>query len=377
MPTATTSAEMPTAQKRATQSPWRRLRLVALTIGALAMAFGLWTGLTRLGVRLPASAPAIADFHGAFMISGFLGTLISLERAVALGRPWTYVAPLLSSVGALALLAGVPRLGAAAFICAGAVLLSASAGIAVRQLALFTVVLAVGAACWITGTLLWLLDHPTPAVVGWWLDFLILTIAAERLELSRMVKPPRSSQVTFATVVALLLFGSARGELVQAWTPFTAAGLMGCAAWLIRYDIARRTVRLVGQPRFSGVSILAGHVWLGIAGVVLIAAPPGTTAFSYDAAVHAITIGFVLSMIFGHAPIILPAVTGIRLRYSRLAYLSLALLHASLVVRIGGDLLERPELRTASGVATIAALIGYAATLALASRISRRGDRTL
>src|SRR5581483_6277980 len=88
----------------APRSAWRRLRLVPLAAGALAMALGLWSGLARLGVPLPGGLPALAEHHAALMISGFLGTLISLERAVALGRSWAYAAPVLSSVGFVALL---------------------------------------------------------------------------------------------------------------------------------------------------------------------------------------------------------------------------------------------------------------------------------
>src|SRR5262245_13378823 len=329
---------MPEARLLTARKSARRLRLVPLAIGAAAMAVGIWTGLARLGVALPGGTPALADFHGALMISGFLGTLISLERAVALGRAWPYGAPVLSSLGALALLAGVPHLGALAFILASAVLLSASARIAILQPALFTIVLTTGAACWTAGTAYWLLGHATSAVVGWWLDFLVLTIAAERLELGRLATPPKSSQVTFAAVVLPLLAGAARDELAQSWAPFTAAGLLACAAWLLHHDIARRTIRIAGQPRFSAVSILLGHLWLGVGGLLLLVAPVGSTAFSYDAAVHAITIGFVLSMIFGHAPIILPAVTGLRLRHNNLDYVSLATLTVSVVARIAGYL---------------------------------------
>jgi hypothetical protein len=365
---ATESAGLPGVRKRTAKAYWRRLRFIALAIAALAMALGLWTGLARLGVALPGGVPPIADLHGALMICGFLGTVISLERAVALARPWSYAAPALSSLGALALIAGLPRLGASAFIAASTVLLLASVVIAVRQLALFTVVLAIGAACWSAGTLQWLIGASTPAVVGWWLDFLVLTIAAERLELSRMASPPRSSQITFAGAVLLLLVGSARAELAEAWAPFTAAGLLLCAAWLLHHDIARRTVRLAGQPRFSAVSILAGHLWLAVVGLWLLIAPAGSAAFSYDAAVHAITIGFVLSMVFGHAPIILPAVSGLRVRCTGYAYVPLALLHASVALRLAGDALERPDLRAAGGIVTAIALVGYALTLALASR---------
>jgi succinate-acetate transporter protein len=62
---------------------------------------------------------------------------------------------------------------------------------------------------------------------------------------------------------------------------------------------------------------------------------PGTP--SYDAAVHALGLGFVFSMVFGHAPIIVPAVLRVNVRYHPMFYGPLALLHASLAVRIAGD----------------------------------------
>jgi hypothetical protein len=229
------------------------------------------------------------------------------------------------------------------------------------------VALTVGAACWVIGTFQWLIGEFSPAVTGWWLNFLVLTVAAERLELSRMRDPSRWSQITFVAAILLLLFGSARGELIQSSAPLTAAGLLGCAVWLLHYDIARRTVRLSGQPRFSAVAILTGHAWLGVAGVVLVAAPPGAAAFSYDALVHAIAIGFALSMIFGHAPIILPAVIGIRVQFTRIAYIPLVLLHLSLGLRSTGDFLERVDLRESGAFITLFALALYAATLALSS----------
>ena len=347
---------------------WRRLRLIPLAFGILAMALGLWTGVTRIGLALPQPSTPLAEFHGALMISGFLGTVISLERAVALRHWWAYAAPALASSGVLSLIAGAPSIAAVAFLAASAILLLGSAIIAVHQPATFTVALMIGAASWGIGTLEWMMGYSMPAIAAWWLDFLILTIAAERLELSRIAKPSRSSRLTFAISVALLFAGSARGELAEGFAPFTAAGLLACAAWLLRHDLARRTIRLAGQPRFVACSILAGHAWLGLAGVLFLVAPPGATAFSYDAGVHAITIGFVLSMLFGHAPIILPALIGIRLRYSDFAYVPLALLHASLILRVGSDVFERVDLRAASAMATIAALAVYAGYLAHTSR---------
>ena len=68
-------------------------------------------------------------------------------------------------------------------------------------------------------------------------------------------------------------------------------------------------------------------------------------------------------MIFGHAPITLPAMTGLRITYGGLLYGPLALLHISVALRVIADLFEWSDLRAASGLLTVAALIGYAGTV--------------
>jgi hypothetical protein len=356
------------AGSAAPSAGWRRLRLIPLAVGALSLLAGLWGGLVRLGLPLPGSMPTLSEFHGALMISGFLGTVISLERAVAIKHWWAYVAPALSAVGAVALIAGVPTFAGVVFLLAGIGLTFNSGTVAARQPALFTVILTVGAACWVGGTLVWLSGAPAPQVAGWWLSFLVLTVAAERLELSRLLSPPRSSQVTFVLAIALIIVGAARGELAGATAPFLGLGSLAATAWLVRHDIALRTVRLSGQPRFTAACLLAGYFWLGIAGILLLVAPPGTTVFSYDAVVHAVAIGFILSMIFGHAPIILPAVTGFRVRYNAALYVPLLLLHLSVLLRVAGDLFDSIEVRAMSGPLTIFAFAAYAAILMVTSR---------
>ncbi len=354
-----TLAQLSEGQRR--NRRWHRL--VPLLIAGLAMAVGLWTGLLRLGLALPGASPTLADLHGGLMIAGFLGTVISLERAVALGRGWGYAAPALSAAGALALVFGARYAAALAFIFAGAILFLATASLAVRRFELSIFPLALAVACWMIGTVLWLRGHQMSSVVGWWLNFLILTIAAERLELSRIVRVSRFDQALFLIVVALLLIGAARGELSGLASPFAAVGLIGLAIWLLRHDVARRIVSQPGQARFFACSVVAGQFWLAVAGLLLLLAPAAGGGFTYDAVVHAIAIGFVISMIFGHATIILPAVTGLRIGFHRAAYGALALLHVSVVARVAADLSEWPDLRAASGILTIAALVAYALTV--------------
>ena len=87
-----------------------RLRYPLLLIALLTLLAAVWAGLLRIGWVFAGSASLIAA-HGPLMVCGFLGTLIGLERAVALaqlGRRWTYAAPLLSALGALTSLFGLP-----------------------------------------------------------------------------------------------------------------------------------------------------------------------------------------------------------------------------------------------------------------------------
>jgi hypothetical protein len=74
---------------------------------------------------------------------------------------------------------------------------------------------------------------------------------------------------------------------------------------------------------------------------------------AYDAALHAFFIGFVFSMVFGHAPVILPAVLRVRYPYHPVLYAPLVLLHASLALRV----LVSPPLGAWGNAAAIALFI--------------------
>lgn len=312
-------------------------RLPLLILGFIALFTGVGAGLARLGWHMPQVAASSAAVHGALMVCGFFGVVIALERAVAIARLWAYLGPLLAGLGTAGVVHGRADLAFWPYLAASLVLLVASLDIVRRQPALFTVTIALGAGSWTVGNILWAAGLPAPIVVPWWLAFLILTIAGERLELSRFLQPSRAAQRQFGIVLVLTIAGLA--GIALRWGPLVfGAGLLALAAWLLRNDIARRTVKQRGLTRFIAVCLLSGYAWLVVGALVLLGAgelAPG--ARSYDAVMHALGMGFVFSMVFGHAPIIFPAVLRVAVPYHPVFYLPLALLHASLALRLGGD----------------------------------------
>jgi hypothetical protein len=353
---------------------WRRVRFIPLAAGAGALIWGLQMGLIRLGWDLPGSAGAA--LHGPLMICGFLGTLISLERAVAVGRSWAYAAPAACAAGAVALATGHETWAHAAILLASLWLTMISIWLCLRMPALFAGLLAIGAATWVVGVILWALGHPMTVTAGWWLTFLVLTITAERVELSRVMRPPWWTTIVLTLGAGLVLLGAARGELAQSTGYAMGAGLLIMTLSLLRFDVARITIRQRRRVRFSAVCMFTGYFWLATAGLGLALGLQASWIHGYDAAVHAIGIGFVLSMVFAHAPIILPAVAGVRLAYTALLYAPLTILHASLVARIAGDLLESFAARKAGGLLTAVAIATYAIVL-LAATVWPRERRSI
>lgn len=349
-------------------------RLPLLMLGMLSLLGGVLAGLARLGWTVPDTAVAAAGGHGALMISSFLGTVISLERAVALGRGWAYLSPAAAGLGGIALLAGAPAvLPQTLSIAAAALLVAASVQVLRRLVAPFTLVLAIGALCWLVGNLAWLGAGSIAVAVPWWLAFLVLTIAGERLELTRFLPTPAAAQKLFFVIVAAILAGSVIGFRSQAaGLALFAAGLLALALWLLRYDLARRNVRQQGLTRFIAICLLSGYGWLVFAGVLGIAGGflPGHPW--RDATLHAVGLGFVFSMIFGHAPIIFPAVVRVKIPYAPVFYLPLLALHASLALRIYGSLGEDYSLRHEGGLVNAIALLLFIATM-IASVV--RGSR--
>jgi hypothetical protein len=345
-----------------------RTRVPFVALGLLALLAGLWAGLVRLGWNHVPLLQTLPGAHGPLMVAGFVGTLISLERAVALGKRWTYAAPLFSGVGALLLLVNLPVPFGQLSITLGSLMLVAIFLVIMRrQPALFTLTMLLGAVMWLIGNFLWLAGWSIFQVVLWWAGYLILTVAGERLELGRMHRLSQTVEGLFLALVAAFTLGSiVTAFQINIGTRVSGLALIGLALWLWRYDIARRTIRQPGLTRFIAASLLVGYVWLGVGGMfALVFDRPFANSLQYDALLHSLFLGFIISMIFGHAPIILPAVLGRAMQFSRAFYAHLILLHLSLVLRVGADLLNLVAAREWGGMLNVIAVLLFLANTAL------------
>lgn len=350
------------------------LRLVFVLPVLLALLTAVAGGLLRAGVdvqrALPSGwvAPAMLG-HAFLMICVFMGTVIGLERAVALKKAWAFAGPLASAAAGLAWLAGADLAARVLALAAGLGFVAVNVRVWRLQRAPHTALLLVAAAAWALGLALHAGGAAAGTVVPWWFAFLLLTIAAERLEMTRLMRRRRAAGPALQAIVAVLLAGAAlSAPWPRAGGLLYGAALTALAAWLLAFDIARRTVRTEGLSRYMAVCLLLGYGWLLLAGVAWAAAAWGLP-FG-DMALHALALGFVFSMMLGHAPVILPAIARIKIWFSPAWYLPLALLHGSLVLRLAwghGDAAAR-----AAGAAGNAAAIALFALTVAGSAIAWR-----
>lgn len=342
----------------------RRWRALPLLPAGLCLLAGLDAALLLLGLPAPVAADRLPDVHGMVLVLGFLGTVIALERAVALGLPSGYLAPGLLGTGGLALISPAPpRLGQLLLLAGALALLPLYRPLWLRQRDPGVLAQALGAVLAAGAALLWSAGVPVPNLLPWLTGFVALTIAGERVELAR----PWLGRTTGRdlTVAAGAMTAAAPATLLFPGPGHTLFGLalVGGTGWLLHRDVARRTVRSRGASRFTATAVLAGYGWLLVAGAIWLFAGAVTDGPGYDALAHAVFLGFALSMVMAHAPVILPAVLRRPLPYRPVLWSPLLLLHASLLLRLGaGDALGHSPAHTAGGVLNVAALLLFVLT---------------
>lgn len=328
-----------------------------LILAATGLLTGLYAGLARLGFAGTESSIS-PTAHGPLMINGFLGTLIGLERAAALEKKWAYAAPVFMASSTMLMLMGLPVPSNWALIIGSVGLTAVMGFLYYLQPKIYHLIMALGAASLLVGNLMFVDGFPIYTLVGWWAAFPMLTIFGERLELNRIMRPPKQAQQIFTILILgwITALSITHIDRTIGWS--IASLLLICiAGWLIQYDIARRTIRSVEWTKYSAICLLTGYGWLIIVGFYGFWYGFPTAGPIYDGLLHIIFVGFVFSMIFAHASVIIPSLSGKLVPWHPYFYFPLLLLHLSLLVRISGDIAMYPVIRKVGSYSNVAAIL--------------------
>lgn len=292
----------------------------------VVMLSGLLGGLSRL-IGLP-----VADFfliyHGPILCSVVFPGLVGLERAVAIGHGWAWT-PALS---ALLSLLGMVVVGRSTF----PILMLTAVGLLAQQVFLWKrrpgldgQIAAAAPMCLLLADWRWGAGDPAALCALGWSSFLVLVIAAERLELSFLY---RSASYVMPGAALLTLVGLALQQ-----HRVVGLGWLILSLWLSGRDLARRNAGRGGLVAYTARCVMLGYAWLAVSGLqLLLYGLPALSGPGFDRVLHGVFVGFVLSMVMAHGPIIFPALLKCSMAFSNWFYLPLVLLHSSLLVRCFG-----------------------------------------
>lgn len=344
-------------------------RIPFVLLAILSLLGGFYTGLLRIGWEIPTTTAGA--HHGAIMIGGFLGTLISLEKVIPLAKKIFYAIPVLSGVSIFLFLLGFPQAAVIALILASIGQVGMYITYLNRHVSLDISIMGIGSLCWLVGNVVLFSQWFYPLAFPWWMGFLLFTIVGERLELSKFLPVGKIQKgvllfFLFLFVLGLLLPFHGMGKMISGFS------IIAVAIWLLRYDIISISIRKQGLTRFMAIALLLGYIMLLFTGVLLVL--PGDQQFSYDMVVHTFFIGFIFSMIFAHGPIILPGVLGNTHKpYHPILYIWLIFLHTSLILRFFGDIRINMEVRQFSGLLTLISILAY--FISIVTLISRGNSK--
>jgi hypothetical protein len=192
---------------------------------------------------------------------------------------------------------------------------------------------------------MWLLGRPIPEIVTGWMGFLAITIVAERLEAAHWkLSGSRSWLPLVGTVLMVLGIG------LQPFQPAWGVRLFGDGGLLMAFgmrvlDAPTATTKQAGWLGFLKACLYVGYGWLAVSSLIGMFAAPVDSGFAYDAFLHSVFLGLVFTMVFSHAPLLLPRVLKHPIPFHPIYYSHWGLLQLSLLLRLTGDALSSPPLR--------------------------------
>ncbi len=348
-------------------------RLLLLVGAAVALLAGLDAALLRLGLRAPVANMELANLHGLLMVFGFLGTAINLERAVAVQSSKTqqaklaYASPIFSVAGtlvALILLVVTPDTAsrtapAVAWALSMVVLFAIYVVVYRRQPQIAVIIQSIGPVVGFVGVVMWGFGAEAAKVAPWWALFLVFTIIGERVELARVAFSGGSElRIMVEGFVALFAL------ILTLWVPDLAYPLFGLALVImfsdtLAHDVALKTINSRKLTKFMAAAMLTGYGWGIVAGVMWVLYGPLYAGYPYDTVIHALTIGFALSMVMAHAPVIIPAIARRTIPYSPAMWAVWGALQAGLLIRVVSGTHNFEGAWQFGGILDIVALLGF------------------
>ena len=224
------------------------------------------------------------------------------------------------------------------FWTAGMLLLSAVyAVIWARQHSVSVLIQLLGSAAGACSAGLWASGINASALAPWWMVFLVLTIVGERLELAHVsfvgmyVEP-----VLIASSAAAVLSLPLQLMLPPARYAVLGLALLALLVTMLLNDTAIKTWKVRGVTGFMGVCMLLGYAWALFASILWIFRVYGDNGYWADMGIHALALGFTISMVIAHVCVIVPSVIRRAMPYSPVLWLPLALLYRGLVLRLLG-----------------------------------------
>lgn len=324
-----------------------KIHLPVFFFAFLSLVTGIFSGWQRIGWNIDLSN--IVAQHGTIMASGFFGTLLMLEKCLAMPSKKYLFIPFANGISIIFLYLGFPHLALSLMTLASAAM--CGVGFEMKRMAkqnLYWLII-IGFFCLFAGNLFLLLTGLFQASAILWMCFLLFIIVAERLELTRFLNVSSSQKKLLWIAFALILTGV--GPYHYFGNYIFGIGLIGIALWLLKFDIAFKSLTQKGQSAYSAITMITGYFWLIVSAYFIIKTDI-YNHFDYDALLHSFFLGFTFSMIFAHVPIIFPALFNLRIKiYHPFYYVVMVLMNLSVIARIVSDQLQMNDMRKWAGLA--------------------------
>jgi len=288
--------------------------------GFLSFIIGSLSGIARGGGLELGFINKLSFFHQYFMIGGFFGTLITAERIVSLRNEKLNFLILVNALGAPFIILN-PKISLIFFYSGGLILFAVYLYFLLRFKKEEFLILGLSAIFYILGFELY--EKNKLLAIDFWSLFFIFTILGERYELIKNFKKiSKISKYLIFSSILLLPF-------LQKFYSLKGIILVGLSVVFIITDIALINLRKTEPFRFTAYCILIGYIWLITYGLSFT-----IPNINYDLRIHSLLLGFVFSMVFAHARMILPSILKTTTKFLKIPnYIAFILFEASLIAR--------------------------------------------